>query len=100
MNNPNLDLLRQDVRTLIKDAETLFHDASEIGGERATELGQKGVLVLKQALERLRTLEHTAVDQGKKIASGTNQYVHEKPWHAVGIAGGIGLLIGLLISRR
>jgi len=26
--------------------------------------------------------------------------VHEKPWQAVGIAAGAGLLIGLLIGRR
>jgi ElaB/YqjD/DUF883 family membrane-anchored ribosome-binding protein len=26
--------------------------------------------------------------------------VHEKPWQSIGIAAGLGLLIGLLISRR
>jgi ElaB/YqjD/DUF883 family membrane-anchored ribosome-binding protein len=100
MSDQSIDTLRRDVQTLIKDAETLFHDASELGGDRATELGHKGVSMLRQALERLRTWEETAVEKGKKIAANTDHYVHEKPWYAVGIAAGFGLLLGLLISRR
>jgi ElaB/YqjD/DUF883 family membrane-anchored ribosome-binding protein len=30
----------------------------------------------------------------------TDQYVHNNPWKAVGIAGGVGLLLGMLIGRR
>ncbi len=100
MSNENTDTLRRDVQALIKDAETLFRDASEIGGEGATALGHKGVSLLRQALEGLRTMEQTAVEKGKKLATGTNQYVHEKPWYAIGIAGAVGFLLGLLISRR
>lgn len=100
MNSQNIDTLRRDVQTLLKDAETLFQDASSIGGESAAELGHKGVSALRQALERLRALEQTAMEKGKRLASDTNQYVHEKPWYAIGIAGAIGFLLGLLIARR
>ncbi|MDO8369134.1 MAG: hypothetical protein Q7S71_00165 [Candidatus Nitrotoga sp.] len=30
----------------------------------------------------------------------TDNYIHENPWHAIGIAVGIGAVIGLLLSRR
>ena len=100
MNNQNIDTLRRDVQALLKDAETLFQDASHIGSEGAADLGNKGISALRQALERLRTIEQTAVDKGKRLASDTNHYVHEKPWYAVGIAGAIGFLLGLLIARR
>ena len=36
----------------------------------------------------------------KEVARATDDYVHEHPWRAVGTAAGIGLVIGLLISRR
>jgi ElaB/YqjD/DUF883 family membrane-anchored ribosome-binding protein len=100
MSAQTIETLRKDVQALIRDAETLFHDASEIGGDRAAELSHKGVSALRQALEKLRAWEQAAVERGKKIAADTDQYVHQKPWYAVAIAGGIGFLLGLLISRR
>ena len=36
----------------------------------------------------------------KAAARATDEYVHESPWTAIGIAAGAGLLIGLLIGRR
>jgi len=30
----------------------------------------------------------------------TDEYVHEHPWRSVGVAAGVGLIIGLLIGRR
>ncbi|HCI13500.1 MAG TPA: DUF883 domain-containing protein, partial [Gallionellaceae bacterium] len=35
----------------------------------------------------------------KEAAKVTDEYVHENPWKAVGIAAGVGLVIGMLISR-
>jgi ElaB/YqjD/DUF883 family membrane-anchored ribosome-binding protein len=42
--------------------------------------------------------EHIAV-KTKQAARVTDEYVHENPWKAVGIAAGAGLIIGMLISR-
>ena len=36
----------------------------------------------------------------REMASATNEFVRERPWEVVGIAAGIGLVIGLLCSRR
>ena len=37
---------------------------------------------------------------GKEAAQTTDEFVHEHPWKAVGIAAGVGLIVGLLIGRR
>ncbi|MCZ7654646.1 MAG: hypothetical protein M5R42_10755 [Rhodocyclaceae bacterium] len=34
------------------------------------------------------------------VARATDDYVHDNPWRSIGIAAGIGLVIGLLIGRR
>jgi ElaB/YqjD/DUF883 family membrane-anchored ribosome-binding protein len=39
-------------------------------------------------------------EKAKAVAADADAYVHEKPWQSIGIAAGLGLLIGLLISRR
>ena len=36
----------------------------------------------------------------KAAAKATDGYVHENPWKSVGIAAGVGLLLGMLIGRR
>ena len=36
----------------------------------------------------------------REMAAATNEFVRERPWEVVGIAAGIGLVIGLLCSRR
>jgi ElaB/YqjD/DUF883 family membrane-anchored ribosome-binding protein len=36
----------------------------------------------------------------KKAARATDDYVHESPWTAVGVAACVGLLVGLIIGRR
>jgi ElaB/YqjD/DUF883 family membrane-anchored ribosome-binding protein len=36
----------------------------------------------------------------KDAARTTDEYVHEHPWGAVGVAAAAGLLLGVLIARR
>jgi ElaB/YqjD/DUF883 family membrane-anchored ribosome-binding protein len=41
-----------------------------------------------------------ATDRCRAMASSTNEYVQDRPWQAIGIAAGLGLILGLLCSRR
>jgi ElaB/YqjD/DUF883 family membrane-anchored ribosome-binding protein len=49
---------------------------------------------------KLGEAESAVADKTRQMANVTDEYVHEHPWKAVGVAAGIGLIIGLLISRR
>jgi ElaB/YqjD/DUF883 family membrane-anchored ribosome-binding protein len=40
------------------------------------------------------------VDRTREAARATDEFVHDRPWTAVGVAAGVGLIIGLLIGRR
>jgi ElaB/YqjD/DUF883 family membrane-anchored ribosome-binding protein len=55
---------------------------------------------LLQTTEQLADLQEIAVAQVKQATQATGDYVRENPWKSIGIASGVGLLIGLLISRR
>ena len=55
---------------------------------------------LHEAKVKLAEAEAVLRDQAKQAARYTDEYVHENPWRAIGIAAGIGLLLGLLLSRR
>jgi ElaB/YqjD/DUF883 family membrane-anchored ribosome-binding protein len=51
-------------------------------------------------MEKAQELQAVAVEKGKEVAQTTDEFVHENPWKAVAISAGVGLLVGLLVSRR
>lgn len=89
-----------DVKVLINDTEELVKAAVSQAGDKATEMRRRAGETAKNLKPRVARLEAAIVDKAKSTATTTNAYVHEHPWAAVGMSAGIGLLLGLLISRR
>lgn len=88
------------MKTLVKDAQELFREASHTTGEKAEELRAKGLTMLDAAMEKAQEVQAVAIEKGKAAAHTTDEFVHDHPWKAVGIAAGVGLIVGMLISRR
>jgi len=72
----------------------------------ANQAGEKIVTArshIEQSLEEgkktLAEAEDVLIDKTKEAAKAADIYVRENPWNAVGIAAGIGLVLGLLIRR-
>jgi ElaB/YqjD/DUF883 family membrane-anchored ribosome-binding protein len=38
--------------------------------------------------------------RAREVAQAADEYVRENPWQSVGIAAGIGLVVGMLLARR
>ena len=55
---------------------------------------------LRDAKERLADAEAILVDKTKAAARATDDFVHDQPWKAVGVAAALGLALGVLIGRR
>jgi ElaB/YqjD/DUF883 family membrane-anchored ribosome-binding protein len=100
MLTSNIKTVRHDMSTLVQDAQELFREATSATGERAEELRNKGLVLLDAAMEKAQELQAVAVEKGKEVAQTTDEFVHENPWKAVAISAGVGLLVGLLVSRR
>ena len=96
----NIKTVRNDMKTLVKDAQDLLREASLASGDKAEELRARGLAMLDTAMEKAHEVQVIAVEKGKAAAHSTDEFVHEHPWKAVGIAAGIGLVVGMLISRR
>ena len=45
-------------------------------------------------------LEVAVIDKTKAAARATDDFVHDQPWKAVGVAAALGLALGVLIGRR
>lgn len=100
MHQSILRTTRNDIRTLMRDAQELFREAASSTGEKAEDLRGKGLELLEIAVSRIQDVQAAACEAGKEIAASTDEYVQENPWRAVAISAGIGLLLGLVISRR
>lgn len=100
MLTSNIKTVRNDMKTLVHDAQELFREASMATGEKAEELRAKGMALLEVAIERAHELQAVAVEKGKVAAKQTDEFVHAHPWQSVAISAGVGLLVGLLIARK
>ena len=92
--------LSTDLKNVIHDAEELLKmTASDVGTE-ATEMRERIRGRLVRAKESLLSLQESAVERAKRAGHHADEYVHQHPWQSIGIAAGVGALLGVLISRR
>ncbi len=94
------DKLVADLKMVISDAEELLLATAAQAGEKASAARARITESLKVAKEKLSIAEDIALDKAKAAARATDDYVHENPWAAVGVGAAVGLVIGMLISRR
>jgi ElaB/YqjD/DUF883 family membrane-anchored ribosome-binding protein len=91
--------LMQDFRVVVADAESLLHATAGLANEKVSAARERIQENLATAKARLSTAEEAVVAKTKQAAKATDEYVHENPWKAVGIGVGVGLIVGMLISR-
>ena len=92
--------LAEDLRIVISDAEELLRVTAGEAGEKFAATRQKVQDSLQRARAELAEVEEVLLDQGKQAMRAADEYVRANPWQSVGIAAGVGLLIGLLITRK
>jgi ElaB/YqjD/DUF883 family membrane-anchored ribosome-binding protein len=99
MTDVTREKLISDFKVVLADAEELLKATAAQTGDKATELREKVTEHLKRAKFRLQEEQEKVVTRTKEVANATDDYVHENPWQAVGVAAGVGFLLGLVIGR-
>lgn len=94
------DKLLESLKVALDEAEGLLRSAANATGDQAAELRARAVDSLRATRESLYDTQESLLRQGKKAIREADDYVHDKPWQAVAAVGVVGLLLGLLISRR
>ena len=85
--------LAEELRALVSDAEALLRTST--GTANAAEQAHA-----EATLAELRTRLTALEQQLKARARDVDSYVRDNPWQAVAIAGGVALLLGLIMGRR
>jgi ElaB/YqjD/DUF883 family membrane-anchored ribosome-binding protein len=92
--------LVDDVAAVLAEAEEMLKRASLETGDKARDLRSQVETQLLRAKLKLQEIEGEAIDHAKAAARATDDYVHDNPWQAIGIAAALGLAVGLLMNRR
>ena len=100
MTNNSKQKLVSDMKIVVSDAEEILRATAGVAGEKMVDLREQIADRLHDAKMRLADAEAALVDRTKAAARATDDFVNDKPWQAVGIAAGIGLLLGIIIGRR
>ena len=100
MSMVNKDKLIADMKLVVSDAEELLRATANQAGDKVGELRTKIQDHLVTARASLADAQAAMVDKAKEVGRVTDDYVQDNPWRSVGIAAGVGLVIGLLIGRR
>jgi ElaB/YqjD/DUF883 family membrane-anchored ribosome-binding protein len=92
--------LISDLHQGIADSEEMLKLTANEVGASATELRERVRQRMDKAKAELIHLQQLTVAKAKAAGHATDEFVHENPWKSIGIGTGLGLVVGLLISRR
>ena len=100
LSNANKQKLVSDMKLVVADAEEILRATAGVAGEKMGDLRERIGERLRDAKLRLADAEAALVDRTKAAARATDDFVHDNPWRAVGVAAAVGLLLGVIIGRR
>jgi ElaB/YqjD/DUF883 family membrane-anchored ribosome-binding protein len=89
-----------DFKALMADAEALIKATAGQEDGVIGSIRSKALETLSSTKENFSNAQGSLTDKAKVVAESADEFVHRNPWEAVGVAAGLGLLIGLFIRRR
>jgi ElaB/YqjD/DUF883 family membrane-anchored ribosome-binding protein len=92
----NTDRLVSDLKTVTRDAEELLKTVSGEKGNGSQELRVRLSSAIESAKATYRRLEEKTVAGAK----ATDKVIREHPYESLGVAFGLGLLVGVLVTRK
>jgi ElaB/YqjD/DUF883 family membrane-anchored ribosome-binding protein len=94
----------QTPQELMIDLRNLVVETEKMAANSVSEYSQEAFDAIRDRYESAQErLSNLYGGTKKKVAAGaryTDEVIHEKPYHALGIVAGVAVLIGLLIGGR
>jgi len=81
---------------LAEDAQALLAATAHVAEEKVVEARRR----LTAAIEKGKETWHAMQEKAVAGAKATDQVIRDHPYQSIGIALGVGALIGFLLSRR
>ncbi len=88
--------LLEDLKAVVRDGEALLKAGAQDLSERGMAARERLAAALEVAKETRRKLEERAAAG----AQATDKLIRDYPYQSLGVAFGIGLVLGVLFNRR
>lgn len=90
----------QEAERLLKDLRTVVQDTESLLKTGGTELNEKARESLKESLEAAKVSCQRAERALRDAAGQADVLVKEHPYESMGIALGLGVILGFLLGRK
>lgn len=100
MSKDNADHLRAELKSLGDTLEEVLSNSGDKSKEELSKLRSKAEQALRESRHRLGETGDILARQTREAAARTDEYVRENPWASVGIGAAIGVMLGVLLTRR
>lgn len=94
------DALIASLNRIVTDAEAMLANAQHGGSEQFAAARAKFETQLGAAKEQLAQFDEAARRNLKRAGEAAEQAIHDRPYASMGVAAGVGVLLGMLIARR
>ncbi len=94
-----LEALKTDVAQLRNDMGELMDSFRKMGQERVNEAKSKATSEVERLREQLNQAYAKARQEGREVYDTAHHRLEEHPLTSVGLAFGLGLLIGKILSK-
>jgi ElaB/YqjD/DUF883 family membrane-anchored ribosome-binding protein len=92
--------LIDDFRVVVSDAEELLKLTANQAGERLNVVRGRVEESLQNAKTQLNEVQNLMLERTQEAVQATDDYIKANPWRSVGIAAGVGMVVGMLLARR
>jgi len=89
-----------EIKSLIADVEDLVAKIADLNDADVINVRSKVQHAIASAKESIADSADSLREQAQRVAGTADDFVHDSPWQAVGIAALVGVLIGLVAARR
>lgn len=92
--------VRADLENLTRDAEDLLKATAGDVSEKAKEARTRVAAALERAKTTCVHLQEQTVATAKAAAKKADTVIREHPYESIGVALGVGVLLGIVIARK
>jgi ElaB/YqjD/DUF883 family membrane-anchored ribosome-binding protein len=104
MENSQSRLARErvmaDLKTLASDADDLLRATASDVSEKAKDARSRVMAALERAKANYSELQEHGLESARAAALKADDTIRTHPYESIGIAFGLGILVGVLLRRR
>ena len=103
MESRSAEQIEESTEKLLRDLRVVVQEGEELLKAGAKDLTQRGLAArerLASALEIAKETRRKLEKRAQVAAQATGRMVHEYPYQSLGIAFGLGMLLGVLVNRK